>query len=100
MLQIEIEDIGRSLLGVSSIAYVGAMVALGDLGYYEDIRRTIEASKAYLAEELVKQGIEVFPSYTNFFLAKLPAGILNDHDNKKGVWTRLVEESISLLLRE
>jgi histidinol-phosphate/aromatic aminotransferase/cobyric acid decarboxylase-like protein len=39
-------------------------------------------------------GIEVFPSYTNFFLAKLPEGILNDNGTRRGVWTRLVEEGI------
>jgi histidinol-phosphate aminotransferase len=83
-----------SPLGVSSIAYVGAMAALGDLGYYEEVRRKVESSKAYLAEELVKMGIEVFPSYTNFFLAKLPEGILNDNGTRRGVWTRLVEEGI------
>ncbi|HEB32721.1 MAG TPA: aminotransferase class I/II-fold pyridoxal phosphate-dependent enzyme [Spirochaetes bacterium] len=83
-----------SPLGVSSIAYVGAMAALGDPGYYEEVRRKVESNKAYLAEELVRMGIEVFPSYTNFFLAKFSEGILNDNDNRKGVWTRLVKEGI------
>jgi histidinol-phosphate/aromatic aminotransferase/cobyric acid decarboxylase-like protein len=27
-------------------------------------------------------------------LTRLPAGILNDHDGRKGVWTLLVEEGI------
>lgn len=83
-----------SPLGVSSIAYVGAMAALTDPGYYEEVRRKVESNKAYLAEELVKMGVEVFPSYTNFFLAKFPEGILNNNDTRKGVWTRLVEEGI------
>jgi histidinol-phosphate aminotransferase len=83
-----------SPLGVSSLGYVGLMAALGDPGYYEKVRKDLEASKTYLAEELVKLGLTVFPSYTNFMLTRLPAGILNDHDGRKGVWTLLVEEGI------
>lgn len=83
-----------SPLGVSSLAYVGAMAALQDLGYYEEVRRKLESNKAYLAKELAVMGIEVFPSYANFMLARLPEGILNDHNKRKGVWTLLVEEGI------
>jgi histidinol-phosphate aminotransferase len=83
-----------SPLGVSSLAYVGAMAAVEDTGYYEKVRKDLEASKAYLAEELAKLGMMVFPSYANFMLARLPAGILNDHDGRKGVWSRLVDEGI------
>ena len=85
-----------SPLGVSSLAYVGAMAALTDLDYYEDVRRKIEESRKYLTTELERLGIEVFPSYTNFTLARLPPGILNDKNGKKGVWTRLVEKGIYL----
>jgi histidinol-phosphate aminotransferase len=83
-----------SPLGVSSLAYVGAMAAIDDLGYYEEVRRELEASKAYLARELSKLGCTVFPSYANFMLARLPAGILNDRDGRKGVWSLLVEQGI------
>ena len=62
--------------------------------YYERVRQELEASKAYLAEELVKLDFTVFPSYANFMLARLPAGILNDQDGRKGVWSLLVEEGI------
>jgi histidinol-phosphate aminotransferase len=83
-----------SPLGVSSLGYVGAMAAMSDLGYYDRVRQELEASKAYLAEELVKLGLTVFPSYANFMLARLPAGILNDHNGRKGVWSLLVDEGI------
>ncbi|WP_455364703.1 pyridoxal phosphate-dependent aminotransferase [[Eubacterium] cellulosolvens] len=83
-----------SPLGVSSIAYVGAIAALDSLDYYEGVRKKLEENKAYLSEELAQMGIEVFPSYANFMLARLPAGVLNDMPRKKGVWTRLVEKKI------
>jgi histidinol-phosphate aminotransferase len=85
-----------SPLGVSSLAYVGAMAALQDLDYYEKVRQKLEQSKAYLAEELGKLNIEVFPSVTNFILARLPAGTLNDNDNREGVWTLLNKSGIYL----
>lgn len=85
-----------SPLGISSLAYVGAMAALEDLNYYEDVRKKIEESRKYLSEELEKMKIEVFPSYTNFMLARLPPGILNDNNGKKGVWTRLIEKGFYL----
>ena len=83
-----------SPLGVSSLGYVGAMAAIGDPAYYEGVRKELEASKAYLAEEMAKLGLTVFPSYANFMLARLPAGILNDRDGRRGVWSLLVEEGI------
>jgi histidinol-phosphate aminotransferase len=83
-----------SPLGVSSLAYVGAMAAIGDPGYYDEVRRELEASKAYLDRELSKLGCTVFPSYANFMLARLPAGILNDREGRKGVWSLLVEQGI------
>ncbi|MBS7654516.1 histidinol-phosphate aminotransferase family protein, partial [Candidatus Bathyarchaeota archaeon] len=83
-----------SPLGVSSIAYVAAMAALDSLDYYEEVRKKIEENKAYLSEELTQMGIEVFPSYTNFIIARLPPGLLNDTPGKKGVWTRLVEKGV------
>ena len=85
-----------SPLGVSSLAYVGAIAALEDLDYYEDVRRRIEENKAYLTREMEKLDIQVFPSYTNFMLARFPGGILNDRNGKKGVWTRLNEKGIYL----
>jgi histidinol-phosphate aminotransferase len=83
-----------SPLGVSSLGYVGAMAAIGDLGYYDRVRQELEASKAYLTAELVKLGLTVYPSYANFMLARLPAGILNDRNGRKGVWSLLVDEGI------
>jgi histidinol-phosphate aminotransferase len=83
-----------SPLGVNSLGYVGSMAALDDLGYYEKVRQDLEASKAYLAGEFVKLGLTVFPSYANFMLARLPPGIVNDHDGRKGVWSLLVDEGI------
>ena len=83
-----------SPLGVSSLGYVGLMAAISDPGYYARVRQDLEASKTYLAEELTKLGLKVFPSYANFMLARLPAGIINDHDGKKGVWSLLVAEGI------
>ena len=85
-----------SPLGVSSLAYVGAMAALRDLSYYEEVRRRIEENKEFLSEEFVKLGIEVFPSYANFMLARFPPGILNDNNGRKGVWTRLTERGLYL----
>ena len=83
-----------SPLGVSSLGYVGAMAAIGDLEYYDRVRQELEASKAYLTAELVKLGLTVYPSYANFMLARLPAGILNDRNGRKGVWSLLVNEGI------
>jgi histidinol-phosphate aminotransferase len=83
-----------SPLGVSSLGYVGAMAAMDDLEYYDRVRKELEGSKAYLTAELTKLGLTVFPSYTNFMLARLPAGILNDRDGRKGVWSLLVDEGI------
>jgi histidinol-phosphate aminotransferase len=83
-----------SPLGVNSLGYVGAMAAIGDLGYYERVRQELEASKSYLTNELVKLGLTVFPSYANFMLARLPVGILNDRNGRKGVWSLLVDEGI------
>jgi histidinol-phosphate aminotransferase len=83
-----------SPLGVSSLGYVGAMAAIGDPQYYDGVRQKLEASKAYLTEELSRLGCTVFPSYANFMLARLPAGILNDRNGRKGVWSLLVEEGI------
>jgi histidinol-phosphate aminotransferase len=83
-----------SPLGVSSLGYVGLMAALEDPEYYDDVRRQLEDSKAYLADEMTGLGFTVFPSYTNFMLARLPAGILNDENGRKGVWSRLVDEGI------
>jgi histidinol-phosphate aminotransferase len=83
-----------SPLGVSSLGYVGAMAAISDPAYYERVRKDLEASKAYLTEELGKLGLKVFPSYANFMLARLPAGIVNDSNGRKGVWSLLVEEGI------
>jgi histidinol-phosphate aminotransferase len=85
-----------SPLGVSSLAYVGAMAALEDLDYYEEVRKKLEENKKYLTEELEKLGLEVFPSYANFMLARFRPGILNDAGAKKGVWTKLVEKGIYL----
>jgi histidinol-phosphate/aromatic aminotransferase/cobyric acid decarboxylase-like protein len=85
-----------SPLGVSSPAYVGAIAALNDLNYYDDVRKKIEENRKYLTSELTKLGIEVFPSCANFMLARFPPGILNDDKGKKGVWTRLVENGIYL----
>jgi len=85
-----------SPLGVSSLAYVGAMAALEDLDYYENVRKKIEESRNYLTEELEKLNIEIFPSYANFMLARLPPGILNDKNGKHGVWSRLVEKGFYL----
>jgi histidinol-phosphate aminotransferase len=85
-----------SPLGVSSLAYVGAIAALQDLEYYEEVRRQIEENKAYLTEELGKLNIEVFPSYTNFMLARFPKGILNDNGSREGVWTLLNQKGIFL----
>jgi histidinol-phosphate aminotransferase len=85
-----------SPLGVSSLAYVGAIAALQDLGYYEEVRRQIEENKAYLTEELSRLNIEVFPSYTNFMLARFPRGMLNDEDDRQGVWTLLNKKGIYL----
>jgi histidinol-phosphate aminotransferase len=83
-----------SPLGVSSLGYVGAIAAIGDPEYYDGVRQKLEASKTYLTDELSKLGCTVFPSYANFMLTRLPAGILNDRNGRKGVWSLLVEEGI------
>ena len=62
-----------------------------------DLQEVIqEENKEFLSEEFVKLGIEVFPSYANFMLARFPPGILNDNNGRKGVWTRLTERGLYL----
>jgi histidinol-phosphate aminotransferase len=83
-----------SPLGVSSLGYVGVMAAMADRAYYDNVRKELEDVKAYLAREMTKMGLQVFPSYANFMLARFPAGMVNDQGGRKGIWSQLVDEGI------
>ena len=63
-----------SPLGVSSLGYVGAMAAIGDPGYYDGVRQELEASKAYLAEELVEAGLHGVPVVRELHAREAPGG--------------------------
>ena len=67
---------------------------MADRAYYDNVRKELEDVKAYLAREMTKMGLQVFPSYANFMLARFPAGMVNDQGGRKGIWSQLVDEGI------
>jgi len=56
---------------VNSVAVIAANEALNDKRYIKDTVRRIEIEKIFLYTKLKKMGIKVYPSKTNFLLARL-----------------------------
>jgi histidinol-phosphate aminotransferase len=57
---------------VNGLGQIAALATLGDLKYYRANFKRIIATRERLSRELTKLGFRVFPSQTNFILAKPP----------------------------
>ena len=62
----------RDSYNVNGLGQIAAEAALGDLPYYRANFKKIIAAREWLARELTKLGFRVFPSRTNFILARPP----------------------------
>lgn len=69
---IEAIDKIRDSYNVNGLGQVGALATLDDLSYYRANFRKVIATRTKLSNELEKLGFEVFPSQTNFLLARPP----------------------------
>jgi histidinol-phosphate aminotransferase len=62
----------RDSYNVNGLGQAAAVATLGDLKYYRANFKRIVATREWLARELTKLGFRVFPSRTNFILARPP----------------------------
>jgi len=62
----------RDSYNVNGLGQVAAVATLGDLPYYRAHFKKIIATRERLSRELTKLGFRVFPSRTNFILARPP----------------------------
>jgi histidinol-phosphate aminotransferase len=62
----------RDSYNVNGLGQIAALATLQDLPYYRANFREIVATRQRLSRELGKLGFEVFPSQTNFILARPP----------------------------
>jgi len=62
----------RDSYNVNGLGQTAAVATLGDLKYYRANFRRIIATREWLSRELTNLGFRVFPSRTNFILAKPP----------------------------
>ena len=62
----------RDSYNVNGLGQLAAEATLDDLAYYRDNFGKIIATRAWLSRELTKLGFRVFPSQTNFLLARPP----------------------------
>ena len=62
----------RDSYNVNGLGQIAAAATLDDLAYYRANFRKIIATRESLSRELTKLGFHVFPSQTNFILAKPP----------------------------
>jgi len=62
----------RDSYNVNGLGQVGALATLDDLPYYRRNFRRLKATRTKLARELTSLGFRVFPSQTNFLLARPP----------------------------
>ncbi len=62
----------RDSYNVNGLGQIAALATLDDLPYYRANFRKIIATRQKLSKELGKIGFQVFPSQTNFILAKPP----------------------------
>ncbi|MGD0251483.1 MAG: histidinol-phosphate transaminase [Verrucomicrobiota bacterium] len=62
----------RDSYNVNGLGQIAAEVALGDLKHYRANFKKIIATREWLGRELTKLGFRVFPSRTNFILARPP----------------------------
>ncbi|MBI2948719.1 MAG: aminotransferase class I/II-fold pyridoxal phosphate-dependent enzyme [Verrucomicrobia bacterium] len=69
---IEAVDKIRDSYNVNGLGQIAALATLGDLAYYRGNFRKVIATRSRLSNELAALGFEVFPSQTNFLLARPP----------------------------
>lgn len=62
----------RDSYNVNGLGQVAALATLADLGYYRANLRKVIDTREKLSDELRELGFEVFPSQTNFILARPP----------------------------
>jgi len=62
----------RDSYNVNGLGQIGAEATLDDLPYYRANFKKIIATREWLSRELTKLGFRVFPSRTNFILARAP----------------------------
>jgi histidinol-phosphate aminotransferase len=62
----------RDSYNVNGLGQIAAVATLGNLKYYRANFKRIIATREWLSRELTKSGFRVFPSRTNFILAKPP----------------------------
>src|SRR5262249_51819417 len=62
----------RDSYNVNGLGQIAALATLDDLPYYRANFRKIVATREKLVHELSQLGFEVFPSQTNFILARPP----------------------------
>jgi histidinol-phosphate aminotransferase len=62
----------RDSYNVNGLGQIAAEATLGDLKYYRANFKKIIATRKWLSRELTKLGFRVFPSRTNFILARPP----------------------------
>jgi histidinol-phosphate aminotransferase len=62
----------RDSYNVNGLGQIAATATLGDLGYYRANFKRVIATREWLARALTRLGFRVFPSETNFILARPP----------------------------
>ncbi len=72
----------RDSYNVNGLGQIAAEVALGDLKYYRANFKKIITTREWLARELTKLGFRVFPSRTNFILARPPRFAAHEWQHK------------------
>jgi histidinol-phosphate aminotransferase len=62
----------RDSYNVNGLGQIAAEATLDDLGYYRENFKKIIATRGWLSRELTNLGFRIFPSQTNFILARPP----------------------------
>ena len=68
----------RDSYNVNGLGQIAALASLDDAAYYRSNFKKIIATRARLTEDLSSLGFEVFPSQTNFILARPPGFAAQD----------------------
>lgn len=68
----------RDSYNVNGLGQIAALATLEDLSYYRKNFRKIIATRQSLSDQLTRLGFDVFPSETNFILARPPEFLAKD----------------------